>query len=56
MWITGFEAVGRYYQDHLIDTEPDEIDDGIMYNLAQCKIEYNIQTKLLKAVEPQTIH
>jgi hypothetical protein len=56
MWITGFEAVGRYYQDHLIDTEFDEIDDAIMLNLCQCKIFYNTETKLLKAAEPQTIH
>jgi hypothetical protein len=56
IWITGFTAVGWYYQDHLINTEPDEIDDAIMYNLCQHKISYNTETKLLKAIESQTIH
>jgi hypothetical protein len=56
MDITGLEAVGWYYQDHLIDIEPDEIDDAIMLNLCQHKISYNTETKLLKAIESHTIH
>ncbi len=56
MWITGDEAIAEYYKDTMNKGFIDDVDDGIMYNLAQCKIEYNIQSKLLKAIEYKTIH
>jgi len=56
MWITGEEAIAQYYKDNMNKRFLDEVDEGIMYNLAERKIQYNTQSKLLKLIESPTIH
>ena len=56
MWITGDEAVAAYYKDNMEKGFLDDVDDGIMYNLVEQKIQYNTQSKLLKVVEAPTVH
>ena len=56
MWLTDEEAIGQYYKDNMDKGFLDDVDDGIMYNLAERKIQYNTQSKLLKAIQPPTIH
>ena len=56
MWITGEEAVGRYYIDNIKEDFIDDVDDGLMYNLGICKIEYNTETKVFRSIEYSTVH